>query len=63
MREYLDQIMHDGYTVRHDEHGSDPDLIDPVAIQSKPGERITRTTIGWTATSTRMRSTRSKSSC
>jgi hypothetical protein len=28
-REYLEQIVHDGYTVRHDEHGSDPDLIDP----------------------------------
>jgi len=28
-REYLEEIMRDGYTVRHDEHGSDPDLIDP----------------------------------
>ena len=28
-REYLDHLLHDGYTVRHDEHGSDPDLIDP----------------------------------
>ena len=28
-REYLEQILHEGYTVRHDEHGSDPDLIDP----------------------------------
>jgi polyphosphate kinase len=28
-REYLDQLIRDGYTVRHDEHGSDPDLIDP----------------------------------
>jgi polyphosphate kinase 2 (PPK2 family) len=28
-REYLEQIMREGYTVRHDEHGSDPDLIDP----------------------------------
>ena len=26
-REYLDQLIHDGYTVRHDE--DDPDLIDP----------------------------------
>jgi polyphosphate kinase 2 len=28
-REYLDELIHDGYSVRHDEHGSDPDLIDP----------------------------------
>ena len=28
-REYLDQLIRDGYSVRHDEHGSDPDLIDP----------------------------------
>jgi polyphosphate kinase len=28
-REYLDELLRDGYTVRHDEHGSDPDLIDP----------------------------------
>ena len=28
-REYLDELIRDGYTVRHDEHGSDPDLIDP----------------------------------
>jgi len=28
-REYLDHLIRDGYTVRHDEHGSDPDLIDP----------------------------------
>ena len=28
-REYLDQLLNAGYTVRHDEHGSDPDLIDP----------------------------------
>ncbi|WP_167001504.1 polyphosphate kinase 2 [Mumia sp. ZJ430] len=29
-REYLEQLIHEGYTVRHDEHGSDPDLIDPL---------------------------------
>ena len=28
-REYLDELISRGYTVRHDEHGSDPDLIDP----------------------------------
>jgi polyphosphate kinase len=28
-REYLEKLIRDGYTVRHDEHGSDPDLIDP----------------------------------
>ena len=28
-REYLDDLMRDGYTVRHDDHGDDPDLIDP----------------------------------
>jgi len=28
-REYLDELLHEGYSVRHDEHGSDPDLIDP----------------------------------
>jgi hypothetical protein len=28
-REYLQELIRDGYTVRHDEHGSDPDLIDP----------------------------------
>ena len=28
-REYLEELIRDGYTVRHDEHGSDPDLIDP----------------------------------
>ena len=28
-REYLDDLLRGGYTVRHDEHGSDPDLIDP----------------------------------
>ncbi|MFD1825677.1 polyphosphate kinase 2 [Mumia zhuanghuii] len=29
-REYLEQLIREGYTVRHDEHGSDPDLIDPL---------------------------------
>jgi polyphosphate kinase len=24
-REYLEELVRDGYTVRHDEHGSDPD--------------------------------------
>jgi len=28
-REYLDHLLNDGYSVKHDEHGSDPDLIDP----------------------------------
>jgi polyphosphate kinase len=28
-REDLEQIMREGYTVRHDQLGSDPDLIDP----------------------------------
>ncbi len=28
-REYLDDLLSTGYSVRHDEHGSDPDLIDP----------------------------------
>jgi polyphosphate kinase 2 len=28
-REYLDVLLKDGFSVRHDEHGSDPDLIDP----------------------------------
>ena len=28
-REYLEELIRDGYSVRHDEHGSDPDLIDP----------------------------------
>src|SRR5215204_754612 len=28
-REYLEMLIREGYTVRHDEHGSDPDLIDP----------------------------------
>ncbi|HET9647641.1 MAG TPA: polyphosphate kinase 2 [Microlunatus sp.] len=28
-REYLDELIKTGYSVRHDEHGSDPDLIDP----------------------------------
>ena len=28
-REYLDHLLRDGYSVRHDEHLSDPDLIDP----------------------------------
>ena len=28
-REYLDVLLRDGFSVRHDEHGSDPDLIDP----------------------------------
>lgn len=28
-REYLDHLLQNGYTVRHDDHGSDPDLIDP----------------------------------
>jgi polyphosphate kinase len=28
-REYLDQLLREGYSVRHDEHLSDPDLIDP----------------------------------
>ena len=29
MREYIDSMRAEGYTVRSDEHGSDPDLIDP----------------------------------
>ena len=28
-REYLDDLLRDGYSVRHDGHTSDPDLIDP----------------------------------
>jgi polyphosphate kinase 2 (PPK2 family) len=28
-REYLDHLLRDGYSMRHDEHLSDPDLIDP----------------------------------
>ena len=28
-REYLDLLLRDGFTVSHDDHGSDPDLIDP----------------------------------
>ncbi len=28
-REYLDDLISSGYSVRHDEHGSDPDLIGP----------------------------------
>ncbi len=28
-RAYLHDLMRGGYSVRHDEHGSDPDLIDP----------------------------------
>src|SRR6185436_11496900 len=28
-REYLDHLLRSGYSVRHDEHLSDPDLIDP----------------------------------
>ena len=28
-REYLEQLLQDGYSVRHDEHLADPDLIDP----------------------------------
>jgi polyphosphate kinase len=28
-REYLDQLLRDGFSVRHDAHHSDPDLIDP----------------------------------
>ncbi|MGZ3420792.1 MAG: polyphosphate kinase 2 [Polyangiales bacterium] len=28
-REYLNDLIHAGYSVRHDGHGSDPDLIDP----------------------------------
>ena len=28
-REYLDHLLNDGYSVRHDAHLSDPDLIDP----------------------------------
>src|SRR3954452_4999871 len=28
-REYLDHLLRDGFSVRHDEHLSDPDLIDP----------------------------------
>ncbi len=28
-REYLHELILGGYSVRHDEHGSDPDLIDP----------------------------------
>ena len=28
-REYLDHLLREGYSVRHDEHLSDPDLIDP----------------------------------
>ena len=28
-REYLSELIRDGYTVRHDGYGSDPDLIEP----------------------------------
>ena len=28
-REYLDHLLHDGYSVRHDAHGSDPDVTEP----------------------------------
>ncbi len=29
MRQYIDKLRTEGFTVRSDEHGSDPDLIDP----------------------------------
>lgn len=29
MREFIDKLRSEGYTVNHDDHGSDPDLIDP----------------------------------
>ncbi|MET0692841.1 MAG: polyphosphate kinase 2 [Propionibacteriaceae bacterium] len=28
-REYLDELLKEGFSVRHDVHGADPDLIDP----------------------------------
>lgn len=28
-REYLQKLIQEGYSVKHDEHGSDPDLIEP----------------------------------
>ena len=43
-REYLDELLRDGFSVRPDEHGSDPDLIDPGATRSRPGARTIPTT-------------------
>jgi polyphosphate kinase len=50
--------LRDGYTVRHSEHGSDPDLIDPCGIRSRPGAPTIRTRSVWNAISTNGRSTR-----
>jgi hypothetical protein len=65
-REYLEKLIRDGYTVRHDEHGSDPDLIDPGGnpietwrVDYPYEERIPESCL-WTATCTRKRNTPSK---
>ena len=52
-REYLDELLEDGYSVDHDITGSDPDLIDPGGspVETR-GARSIRTTSGWTARST-----------
>ena len=44
LREYIDNLERDGYTVR-DDHGDDPVLIRPDGqAPSRPGARTTRTT-------------------
>jgi len=62
-REYLDQRLANGFSVRHDEHLSDPDLIDPGGNPVETWRENYPTTSGSTATSTRRRSTSSRSSC
>ena len=62
LREYIDSLEHDGYTVR-DDHGDDPVLITPDGRavetwrENYPYDEL------MTATTTRSRSTCCRSSC
>ena len=62
-REYLADIPREGYSVRHDEHGSDPDLIDPGGNPVETWRADYLYEERMSVTCTRTRSTPSRLSC
>jgi polyphosphate kinase len=62
-REYLEHLLRDGFSVRHDAHLSDPDLIDPGGDPVETWREDYPYDERSIATSTKRRSTSYRSSC